>query len=735
MAIDKIEHHFFQRNYRNHVLQLREGQMVEGRIEKLYTDDKAKVRIGHSTLIAQLETALSIGESYYFQVNEKNDQVYLQVLQGDSMNRTADLDTLLAKMQIKPSKVNRQFVHELISSGIPFNQSELKLALQMLNNESNKDIAKQILSKMFQEKLPITENVFQALATFNTTDFSAILKNVNHLLQQNASNLTEEEAKLMELIQSFIRHPQLVEVSFNQFLLSQVKKDYQLFSMLQIMGIFDYHVPREQMIARLENYVQNYENSSFPSPLVNNPAQLQQLMSKMNEQITTLLPQQSAITRTALTSLNMYHHIQSSSLNEEEWRSLIKRLKQELIPLLPGKMGLQLGNVLEELTIHDQKQLNHLLKGLANPHIYTHLNDISKQTNQMMSENVLSPVHFEEDSIPFILNKIILQSEGRGQNIIDQKSTMMIAITSLIHSYNGIQDSSMNEEEFSSLVKSIKQEIFPLLPQQVVEQISPILERFTFENQSSVWEFLQVLANDEFYTNIANQIQVMSEGKSNQEHPVSVQQQLLAQITQYMNSIGLTMENEMMQAIQVAEQNHLDISTQSQTIKSLLLHLIQQGGQQNEHIQQLVHFINGLQLQTLTETNQMLQAQLYLPGSSFALNDDIFIRFESKKTENEQIDADYCRIMFMLDLEQLEETIVDMQVQKRIISMTIFNDKVSEVLGMESMKESMRDNLQKIDYQLSTIDWKPLSKQVEASSRNQSKQYQSFEPEGFDVKI
>src|SRR5699024_1366383 len=160
----------------------------------------------------------------------------------------------------------------------------------------------------------------------------------------------------------------------------------------------------------------------------------------------------------------------------------------------------------------------------------------------MMTENVLSPVRFEEDSISFILNKIILQSEDRGQNIIDQKSTIMKAITSLIHSYNEIQDSSMNEEEFSSLVKSIKQEIFPLLPQQVVEKISPIIEQFTFENQSSVWEFLQVLANDVFYTNIANQIQVISEGKSNQEHPVSVQQQLLAQITEYMNSIGLTME-------------------------------------------------------------------------------------------------------------------------------------------------------------------------------------------------
>src|SRR5699024_215018 len=150
------------------------------------------------------------------------------------------------------------------------------------------------------------------------------------------------------------------------------------------------------------------------------------------------------------------------------------------------------------LTTHAQKQLNHLLQGLAHPHIYTHLNDISQQTNPMMTENVLSPVRFEEHSISFISNKIILQSAATGQNINDQKPTMMKAITSLIHSYSEIQDSSMNEEEFSSLVKSIKQEIFPLLPQQVVEQISPMLERFTFGNQSSVWEFLQVLENDEF---------------------------------------------------------------------------------------------------------------------------------------------------------------------------------------------------------------------------------------------
>src|SRR5699024_6225532 len=118
---------------------------------------------------------------------------------------------------------------------------------------------------------------------------------------------------------------------------------------------------------------------------------------------------------------------------------------------------------------------------------------------------------------------------------------------------------------------------------QMVEQIAPILERITVENQSSLFHFLQALASNDLYMNIANQIQAMSQVETTQEQPsVTIQQQLLAQITQYMQSIGLTMEYDMMQAMQTADRNNLNALHQTDTIQSLLLHLIQQDRQQKK---------------------------------------------------------------------------------------------------------------------------------------------------------
>lgn len=734
MSIDKIQQQFFQQSSRNHVLHLREGQIVEGKIEQLYTDDKAKVRIGNSPLIAQIETALSVGESYYFQVNEQKAQVYLQVVQGAGVNRAADLDTLLTDMQIKSSKVNREFVNDLISRGIPFNRSELEQALQILNKQTNKADAREVLQKMFQVKLPITDNVFQAYTTFNTTNFSTILKEVYHSLQQNEANLTNEEAKLMELIQSFIHRPQAVSESFTQLLLSQVNHHSQ-FSMLQMMGFLDENVSQEQLIAYLGYYIQSIGSESFPLQYINNDTQLQQLMSEVKTDITTLLQQQPAITRAALTSLNIFHQIQSASLSEQEFSSLIKMMERELLPLLPEKMDQQLANRLEKLTLQDQPQLNDMLKTISNHQVYSQLANFSDAISRIITEETSPSFYFREALPSSILNLLTLESDQNIQYLIRQRSTITETITQLMHTHDTILNSSMNEREFTLLVRTIEQELLPLLPKQIANQITPILKRFTVEHQSSVLHFLQALASDELYTSMANQTQATSQFETFQEQSVPIQQQLLAQITQYMQSIGLTLESDMMQAMQNVDQNNFQAATQTDTIKSLLLHMIQQGGQQSEQMQQLVHFINGLQLQSLTETNQMIQAQLYLPGNPFALNDDIFIKFESKKTKNEKIDADYCRIIFMLDLEQLRETIIDMQVQKRIITVTIFNDLVSETSGMESMKQSMSKNLQDINYHLSIVDWKPLSKQNEASSKHQPKQNLSYKQEGFDLKI
>lgn len=41
-----------------------------------------------------------------------------------------------------------------------------------------------------------------------------------------------------------------------------------------------------------------------------------------------------------------------------------------------------------------------------------------------------------------------------------------------------------------------------------------------------------------------------------------------------------------------------------------------------------------------------IQASMQIPGGKLATNNDLYIEFESKKTEEGQINPDYCRILF-----------------------------------------------------------------------------------------
>lgn len=701
MPINKIQDQFFQHQSRNHVLQLREGQIIKGKIEQLYTDDKARVKIGNSTLIAQIETALSVGQSYYFQVNEKNDQVYLQVVQGDSRNRTANLDSLLNQLQVKSTKVNRQFIEQLMTQGIPFNRTDLEQALTILNQEGNKGLASDVLQNMFKTKLPITANIYQALATFNTTDFTTLLQSIYNSFQQNNLELSQEEATLMKLIQSFIERPQTIDIAFIKSLLSEGKQDTTFVPLLQMMGIFDVNMSHKQIIAQLENNVQN--NMKQPLPIQRAEVDLQQLIKQLQTDINDLLNQQQAITRTALTALSLYHPVQNENLNEQTLTSLKQMIAQDLLPLLPSQMSQQVEAMLEKMTLSNQKELNELLRIFSNQHLYRQLSNHVSTVSPLIEEPI--------------------QTLSSEQQLAIQQSA-----NQLLQQFYLRQDTQMNEQEIKSITRAVTSELLPLLPKEQAEQLTEILNKLKPESQSAIINVLHSLANNELEM-------LYVESHSSRTDSNHTQQQLLAQISQYMQSIGLTMEHDMMQAIQTKDLDGLQARAQTETIKSLLLQLVQQGGQQTEQMQQLIHFINGLQLQTLTETNQMLQAQLYIPGNPFALNDDIFMKFESKKTDDQQIDADYCRIIFMLDLQEIDKTIVDMQVQKRVITVTIFNDIVSEVTGINEMRQEMRSNLQEIDYQLSTVEWKPLSKQQHEDAVKQPKHNAYDTQEGFDLKI
>lgn len=68
--------------------------------------------------------------------------------------------------------------------------------------------------------------------------------------------------------------------------------------------------------------------------------------------------------------------------------------------------------------------------------------------------------------------------------------------------------------------------------------------------------------------------------------------------------------------------------------------------------------------------------------------------------DNGKIDADYARILFYLQLNSLQETVVDMQVQSRVVTVTVYNENDQ----LKELAEPLKTALKK-DYHHMIINY------------------------------
>lgn len=81
--------------------------------------------------------------------------------------------------------------------------------------------------------------------------------------------------------------------------------------------------------------------------------------------------------------------------------------------------------------------------------------------------------------------------------------------------------------------------------------------------------------------------------------------------------------------------------------------------------------------QILSQENGPIQNLLLtIPLNLGSTKTDLTLQWSGRKTKEGKIDPDYCRVLFYLELEHLEETVIDMQVQNRIIKVTVINGLV-----------------------------------------------------------
>lgn len=198
--------------------------------------------------------------------------------------------------------------------------------------------------------------------------------------------------------------------------------------------------------------------------------------------------------------------------------------------------------------------------------------------------------------------------------------------------------------------------------------------------------------------------------------------------------LGLDYESRILQFIK--EGNQLD-GQKLEVLKATLIQFLngESPSLLKDAAEQILHKITGIQLQS-QESGPIQQYVVQIPLSFWDKTTDLTIQWNGRKKENGQIDPDYCRILFYLELEYLNEIIVDLQIQNRIMNIRIINDVEEIKMLAAPFMENLKDNLDKLGFKLSNVVFQSTSEQAAQTQKKASQQYyHSSQYNGVDIRI
>lgn len=556
-----------------------QGQIVRGRVVQLYPKNLVRIEIGSFQFIAQLETPLEHGERYFFQVKDIKQHVHLQVIQQLAKPSKNEWQQLLEYMGIKQTKMHEQLIERMIQAEVPFTNRTFQQAVTLLATAPDRSLAMDTLIHMMKRKMPVTNEIFQSLMTFQSSTWT--------------DQLMHTYKELMH------KNPHVNEQLFRQL---------------------DMWLPVEK--------------------------QMNKVFAPLHRFVMT--------------------HTDLSILHQLRW----------VIPQIDPHQVRQL----EQLSLANRKSHLHTPAQLI-AHLGMFDGSSSKtsiQTFQVISSSTAS-FQSRVTSFAHLLDRVI-QTDGR----VDQATyANILRAIETFGSINGFPHAQMD---------SIRQQV-----------------------PSHVQELEQMMNDLKGLSSTLHQL-----GGEERQQPTNPRSQLAHVITNWLKYIGHSYERAIAEG---------QIEPLMDSLKGQLLQVIQAEGIGADRAQSLLHYIQGMQLQTVQETTHMLSVQIQLPAVIGALRSDLHIQFEGKKTRDNSIDPDYCRIVFDLDLAAMERTFIDMHIQNKQVSFIIYNDFPVLKKIAQAFERSLVENLREMDYIVTSIRYQPMQEKPKHASHVRQ------EKEGIDLKV
>lgn len=192
-------------------------------------------------------------------------------------------------------------------------------------------------------------------------------------------------------------------------------------------------------------------------------------------------------------------------------------------------------------------------------------------------------------------------------------------------------------------------------------------------------------------------------------------------------------------------------SQQQESLKSALLSLIAAEDTPpaiKETAQQLVQQITGQQLLLTPERNSSVftHVTMFIPLNSQDGNQTASVHIQTRRGRKGELDAANCRLLFSLSMNTLGETMVDVNVTDKIVSLNLWNDHPAIAALADSSRSEIADSLQQAGYQLLSLRTTPLPRAGEqgadsaaAATKNQQppdlSQFSSTRYKGVDYRI
>ncbi|RPF56011.1 hypothetical protein [Aquisalibacillus elongatus] len=290
-----------------------------------------------------------------------------------------------------------------------------------------------------------------------------------------------------------------------------------------------------------------------------------------------------------------------------------------------------------------------------------------------------------------------------SQNQIEPKSNELPLLRTMAQYLNQLASGqSLNQQQQQLLQRGISSGVWQNVQTEGHQQLTQAIS-----NQN--WQQAQTLLQSNNGQSLLNQLTALI------DQQVTQGEQRALSFWQTMASLNASNESQsfqhiknLMQLIQVETSVQREYPSMMTLIQSVQSQSNQTG--LNEALQQMNQIVQSMHLsQNESSMRDWMSFTLQIPKDDLGLNQDLFMEFEGNQQEDGQLNPYQCRVIFYLDLPQLNETIIDMHVQNQVTSISIYHenpDKLKQVA--EPLIPHLKENLSDKGYSAVQVTFKSI---------------------------